>query len=179
MAASTSKTILLIVLVFVIAFIFLQVTRVGWYALGFPYMHQVERMVDFPFSMFPFGFVPLLPLTILLLLWLIVVVWIYRDAEQRGMNGLLWALLVFVGNIVGLLIYLIVRSDNLPVSADVLPTKPCPNCQKAVQNSYEYCPYCGSRMKAVCPSCEKTVAPDWQVCPYCGHKLVDQMEKVE
>ena len=107
-------------------------------------------------------------------MWLAVVVWIYRDAEQRGMNGVLWALLVFVGNIVGLLIYLIVRSENLPVSASVIATTPCPNCQKAVQNSFEFCPHCGSRMKAVCSSCEKTVAPDWQVCPYCGQKLVEQ-----
>lgn len=173
MATSTSKTVLLVILLFVIAFLFLIVTRVGWHLLGFPFIGSVEH-VGFPFSVFPFGFAPLLPLTLLFFLWLIVVVWIYRDAEQRGMNGILWALLVFVGNIVGLLIYLIVRSENLQTSTPMITTKPCPSCKKAVQTPYDFCPYCGNRMKAVCPSCEKQVSGDWQVCPYCGQKLVEQ-----
>ena len=176
MATSTSKTVLLVILLFFVAFLFLVVTRFSWYALGFPFMNHLEHG-GFPFSIFPFGFAPLLPLTILFFFWLIVVVWVYRDAEQRGMNGVLWALLVFVGNIVGLLIYLIVRSENLPVNTPLITTKPCPSCKKAVQATFDFCPSCGNRMKAVCPSCEKQVLEDWQLCPYCGQKLVEQEEK--
>jgi hypothetical protein len=41
----------------------------------------------------------LLPVLILLL-WGAVLVWVYRDAESRGMSGILWLLLVLIGNIV-------------------------------------------------------------------------------
>jgi len=174
MATSPSKTILLVVLLFAVSFLFLIVTRFSWYALGLPFMNHFEHGVGFPLSFFPFGFAPLLPLTILFFFWLIVVVWIYRDAEAREMNGVLWALLVFVGNIVGLLIYLIVRSENLPKSTPIITTKPCPSCKKAVQTTYDFCPHCGNRIKAICPSCEKQVSEDWQVCPYCSQKLVEQ-----
>jgi RNA polymerase subunit RPABC4/transcription elongation factor Spt4 len=174
MATSTSKTVLLIILVFVIAFLFLNVTRVGWHILGFRFIDSIEH-VGFPFSMLPFGFAPFL--IFLSVLWLVVIVWIYRDAEERGMNGILWALLVFVGNIVGLLIYLIVRSENLPARTPTIITTPCPNCKKAVQTSYDFCPSCGTRMKEVCPSCQKQISKDWQLCPYCGQKLVEQQVK--
>ena len=55
----------------------------------------------------------ILPLLLLSVVWLFVVVWVYRDAKRRGMSGVLWALLVLVGNFVGLLIYFIVRNDEL------------------------------------------------------------------
>ncbi|HDT11927.1 MAG TPA: hypothetical protein ENN58_04235, partial [bacterium] len=87
--------------------------------------------IDFPFirlttlSFFSF---------VLLALWIVVIVWVYRDAERRGMNGILWALLVLIGNLIGLLIYLILRSDSsLPASVGNRPgavTKPCPGCGK-------------------------------------------------
>ena len=47
-----------------------------------------------------------------LILWIAVIVWVYKDAEQRGMNGLLWSLLVFFGHLIGLLVFLIVRQDH-------------------------------------------------------------------
>ena len=56
-------------------------------------------------------------------------VWIFRDADSRGMNGTLWLVLVivgaFLGGIIGLviiiIIYLVVREEQL-----VLPPGPVP-----------------------------------------------------
>ena len=47
---------------------------------------------------------------------ILIGVYVYRDAERRDMNGLLWALVaVFVPSLIGLIIYLLVRGNYLPV----------------------------------------------------------------
>ncbi len=46
---------------------------------------------------------------ILILIWLAVLVWVYKDAKRRGKSGLLWFLIVLFLNIIGLIIWLIVR----------------------------------------------------------------------
>jgi putative membrane protein len=52
-----------------------------------------------------------------LVLGLLLCVWIYRDANSRGMNGILWVLAVLVGSLfwlgwlVVLVIYLVVRGS--------------------------------------------------------------------
>lgn len=120
-----------------------------------------------------FGFFPLMVLPLALLaLWIFVCVWVYRDAQQRGMNGVLWALLVFIGHVIGLIIYLIVRSERAArPQASATPIEKCPNCGTEVRTGYAFCPHCGKPMKAVCPNCKKPVQPEWKVCPHCGTSL--------
>lgn len=113
-----------------------------------------------------FHFMPMF----MLVLWIAVTIWVYRDAEDRRMNGVLWALLVFVGNIIGLLIYLILRNDTA-VSITAPSVMICPSCDARVPERYSYCPYCGTRLKKNCPSCENPVQPEWKVCPHCGEIL--------
>jgi len=108
---------------------------------------------------------------VFLAIWIIVIVWIYRDAENRGMSGILWALLVLVGNIVGLIIYLIVRDDNFSLSSSPGTIESCPTCNKAIDQKYIFCPYCGIRTQNLCPNCKKPVSNDWQLCPYCSQPL--------
>jgi RNA polymerase subunit RPABC4/transcription elongation factor Spt4 len=110
---------------------------------------------------------------VLLIIWIFVIVWVYRDAERRGMNGVLWALLVFIGNLIGLLIYLIVRSDSLPSQTTAPRMQACCSCQKSVGADFAFCPHCGAQMEGVCPSCGKKVEEEWKVCPHCGDKLKD------
>jgi len=39
-------------------------------------------------------------------------IWVYKDAESRGENGVLWLLVVFVGGLIGLIVYFIIRSGK-------------------------------------------------------------------
>lgn len=48
------------------------------------------------------------------LVWIFVLIWVYRDAESRGMNGVLWIILVFFLSWIGLLVYLVVRGGHPP-----------------------------------------------------------------
>jgi len=43
---------------------------------------------------------------------ILIAVWVYRDAEKRGESGVLWLLIVLITGIIGLIIWLIVRSDK-------------------------------------------------------------------
>lgn len=119
----------------------------------------------------------LLPVAFILL-WGAVLIWVYRDAEMRGMSGILWLLLVLIGNVIGLLIYAIVRSET-PVrrrdqgpaadgSPSAVPPATCGSCGKPLGAGFEFCPYCGKSLKRTCPACGKPVQDDWKACPACG-----------
>ncbi len=109
-----------------------------------------------------------------LALWIALVVWVYRDAEKRGMNGALWALLVFFLHLLGLLIFVIVRGDH-PVRAGGGPRpdapSACPKCGKSVDRNHSFCPACGERLQPRCPKCGRDVQVGWQACPHCVEKL--------
>jgi len=112
-----------------------------------------------------------------IVLWGAVLIWVYRDAEKRGMSGILWLLLVLIGNVIGLLIFAIVRSET-PVRRPAqggaaagpacCPSETCPGCGKPLGPGFEFCPYCGKALKKTCPACGKPVQDDWKVCPACG-----------
>jgi hypothetical protein len=169
MASSTEKTVFTILLVVIVVFILLNFSP---FFLCGPHGFLPFHEFNFPTAL-SLSILPLL----LLGVWIVVMVWVFRDAESRGMNGLLWALLIFVGNVIGLIIYLIVRNEN-EVAATVNrlqnlqgKTITCSNCSNTVAEKYTYCPHCGNNLKTVCPSCAKPTQSEWKVCPYCGEKL--------
>ncbi|OUJ18616.1 putative membrane protein [Methanonatronarchaeum thermophilum] len=58
-----------------------------------------------------FGWIPLL---LWLLIFIVIAVLIYQDAEKRGMNGLLWFILILIPylGLLFLVIYLITREEK-------------------------------------------------------------------
>jgi predicted RNA-binding Zn-ribbon protein involved in translation (DUF1610 family) len=178
MATSTGKTIGLILLAIVVFYLIIHLTPLIFAPFAiFPGVFRILRIPSSgyfwgehgPFAFIGYAASSFLSLA-LLVLWIMVIVWVYRDAERRGMNGMLWALLVLIGNLVGLLIYLIVRSERAPAKRSVQTTA-CPSCKKTVEAAFVFCPNCGARLQAVCPSCNKPVESSWRVCPHCGHEL--------
>ncbi|MCI0513187.1 zinc ribbon domain-containing protein [candidate division KSB1 bacterium] len=176
MASSTEKNIGLILLAVVIFLslgsllpvVFMVLARTGALAEVHPWFLNFASLNTFHvFSKYILFILPIL----LLALWVLVMVWVYRDAERRGMSGILWALLVMVGCVIGFLIYLIVRNDVNQHGFAIETTKVCFQCEKTVPQNYPFCPYCGTQLSSVCPACNKAVAGDWLVCPYCQHGL--------
>ncbi len=181
MAESAGKTIAIIILVVLAILIIARFTPFIFAPLGvFPHVWKwwrfprVESIEIGPWGVLNFTSYSIISL-ILLAIWIFVIVWVYRDAERRGMNGVLWALLVFIGNLIGLLIYLIVRSNNAASSREGPTTRPssqkCPNCQLPLSPSYAFCPNCGASLQPVCPQCKKPVEKGWKACPHCGEEL--------
>ena len=177
MTNSTGKTIIIILVVVILALFLLRSTPFFFAPLGI--IPQIRHMVNIPdfcdIKNNPFGFIQYTTLSLLglalLVVWIFLIIWVYRDAERRGMNGLLWALLVFIGHVVGFIIYLIIRSDSVPAVSKEEKTEPCPKCEKPVEVGFTFCPHCGAKLHSACPKCKKPVEEEWSVCPHCGTKL--------
>lgn len=114
----------------------------------------------------------LLPILILIPAYIIIVGrLVYMDAAKRGLDPWLWATVaVFVPNLIGVIIYLVVRQSA---------KKACINCGKRIEKDFKICPYCGQKQEMVCENCNKAVARDWSVCPYCAHPLPGEKDQAQ
>jgi TctA family transporter len=56
----------------------------------------------------------------LIAVWILLAMWVYRDAKKRGMEATLWLLVVLLTGFIGLIVYLIVRRDH-PIQQQPLP----------------------------------------------------------
>ncbi len=116
-------------------------------------------------------------------LYLAMVFWTVRDAQQRTENAILpylAGLLVVVLNVLGLFLYLIVRPRETlgegyerqlaeeSLLAEAEQRVVCPTCHERVAEEFLLCPTCRTRLKRVCPSCAKLIRPEWNICPYCA-----------
>ncbi|ETA81445.1 hypothetical protein T472_0206470 [Youngiibacter fragilis 232.1] len=94
-------------------------------------------------------------------------IYVYRDASQRGMNAVLWTLIsVFSPTFIGLIIYLIVRNDHSAMQ--------CPKCQYPVTEQYSVCPHCGTQLKERCQKCSSPLESYWEVCATCGEPVPEE-----
>ena len=112
-------------------------------------------------------------------LYVLVVVWVARDAYQRGTVWWLWAIIALVP-VVGLIAYVLLRPSLLRVDRDeqeleialkqrqLMRYGECATCGYPVEADYVVCPNCHQRLKNVCSHCEKALDPAWTVWPYCA-----------
>src|SRR5436189_3554539 len=119
----------------------------------------------------------------ILAIYLAMVFWTVRDAQQRTENQLLpylAGLMVVILNIFGLFLYLIIRPKETlgeayerqlaeeSLLAEAEQRVVCPTCKERGQEDYILCPTCRTRLKRMCPSCAKLIRPAWNICPYCA-----------
>ncbi|MBM3294385.1 MAG: zinc-ribbon domain-containing protein [Candidatus Aminicenantes bacterium] len=196
MDASTGKIIGIILLVFLV-FLVVGAVRAFFFVPegifhGIFDGHRVFRFGDWSWPWF--GFVGLAGAA-MLFIWIAVVVWVYRDAESRKLSGAIWALIVFFGHFVGLIVYLLVRSGHPsvvpsassppaagtpagsppipPFAAPPAASQPaaCPKCGKPAAKDHAFCPFCGEKLRPTCPKCGTEVQSGWKACPSCGEKI--------
>ncbi len=122
-----------------------------------------------------------------LLLWLSIIVWVYRDIRERTRDLGLQVLAVFVAmmffpgfNIPGLALYLMLRPRETLEEAyarsleeeallrEIGDEGMCPSCRRFVERTWRLCPFCATQLKDVCSRCEQLLSFNWVACPYCG-----------
>jgi vacuolar-type H+-ATPase subunit I/STV1 len=54
----------------------------------------------------------ILPIIVWFIIAVAIGVWIYRDAESRGMSGAMWLIIGLILGIIGLIVYVIVRKPK-------------------------------------------------------------------
>ena len=111
----------------------------------------------------------LLFLILILALPILIGIYVYKDASRRGMNAALWTLLaIFAPGFVGLIIYLIVRSNYSDAC--------CHKCGKPVRESFMVCPHCGASLKEHCYNCNGSLEGGWANCPHCGSPIPEEQK---
>lgn len=115
--------------------------------------------------------------------WLALIIWTFRDMRARSRDTLAqigMTLVVAVLTIPGLLIYLLLRpretlSESYERSLEEeallqeIEEKPkCPGCSQRVQEKWQACPQCHTRLKKPCIRCGNMLELAWQLCPYCA-----------
>jgi len=123
---------------------------------------------------------------ILAVFWAAMVIWTYRDMRARSRDGLATlfaATVVALLTIPGLFIYILMRpretlseayersleEEALLQEIEEKPT--CPGCGHRVQDQWQACPYCHTRLKKPCRNCNELLELSWNLCPHCA---VDQ-----
>ena len=110
------------------------------------------------------SFISLIVLSIGLIVPILIGVYVYRDANRRGMNAVMWTLIALIApSLLGFIIYLLVRSSYSDME--------CPKCGTTIKEEYVLCPKCGAKLRPFCPNCSAPVEPDWTVCPRCATPL--------
>ena len=121
-------------------------------------------------------------IVVLAALWLALTVWAYRDMRSRSRDTFAQLgslVLVALLTIPGLIIYLLVRpretlseayersleEEALLQEIEEKPT--CPGCGQRIQDNWQACPHCFTRLKKPCTNCHQMLELSWQVCPYC------------
>ncbi len=100
---------------------------------------------------------------ILLGMIILLVGYVNRDAKRRGMNYVLWTVLVcFIPNAIGFIIYFVVRQ---PVRGK------CPQCGATVNPGFNFCPKCKFNLHPACSQCHRTIEAGATYCPYCSAEL--------
>jgi hypothetical protein len=115
--------------------------------------------------------------------WVSLVIWTFRDARSRSRDPfahMLAALMVAIFGPLGLFIYMILRPRETLAEAyersleeeallqDIEERLVCPGCKQTVQDNFQFCPSCHTRLKKVCPGCGELLRLRWKICPYCG-----------
>ena len=123
-----------------------------------------------------------LGLFFVVVLWLALAFWTFKDAKRRIADPILVAVAVVTALIfpfVGAMVYAIlrppeyledVRERELEIRAMErrLGADPrCPFCRHEIEASFLVCPHCTNRLKSSCRRCRSPLEQHWQVCPYC------------
>jgi len=122
-----------------------------------------------------------------LLLWLSIIVWVYRDIRERSRDLGLQVLAVFVVivffpgfNIPGLALYLMLRPretleesyarslEEEALLREIGDEGMCPSCRRFVERGWRLCPFCATQLKDICTKCDQLLSFNWVACPYCA-----------
>jgi len=171
-------------------------------------MLKVEKMMDIMSTLIPNGALTnqaefaflgglwLMCLAMWFIIAILIMVWVYKDAESRGMSGVLWLIIVFFLSWIGLIIYLVVRKPKMVhpgmVQYGAMPVPP-PGYGQAPPPGYAQAPPPGygqapspaygqpaqgyqpppapPAMPTNCRYCGAQVPPGSAVCPRCGGRL--------
>jgi len=120
---------------------------------------------------------------ILLVLWLAVLAWVFKDIRSRSRSGsaaLFAVLIVGLLPAIGLAVYLLLRPrltlidvydralEQEALLQQIEDKSVCPTCGKPTHPDWVLCPSCHTHLRQPCPACNSPLELTWDICPWCG-----------
>ncbi|OCZ49830.1 zinc ribbon domain-containing protein [Dehalobacter sp. TeCB1] len=96
--------------------------------------------------------------------WLLLALWVYKDAGRRRLNAPLWGLLLLITNLVGFIVYAIYKQNN----------QTCYKCGVSQNKNNTFCSCCGTKINESCEKCGAIVTKQDIYCVRCGDKIEKQ-----
>ena len=93
--------------------------------------------------------------------WVLIALWMSRDAAKCKLDTLYWGLIGLLTNVVGLLVYQIYKRSLAK----------CAECGAVQRASHLFCTTCGAQLGTRCDSCGAKVGPKDTFCHHCGNKI--------
>ena len=93
--------------------------------------------------------------------WVLVALWLYKDAAACKLSPLYWGQIGLFTNLVGLIVYKIYKRSMAV----------CTGCGAAQPAEHLYCSCCGAALGARCNSCGSKVGAKDSFCHHCGNKI--------
>jgi RNA polymerase subunit RPABC4/transcription elongation factor Spt4 len=121
--------------------------------------------------------------TYVVILWVALVAWTYRDVRSRSADPTMQAIctaLVAIFFVPGLLLYVAVRPPETLGDAysrkieeeaflrEIQRQPACPSCHRSIERDFNTCPHCAATLRVACESCGEPVQMSWVACPDCG-----------
>jgi hypothetical protein len=117
----------------------------------------------------------------LVVMWLAIAFWTFRDARRRIREPAFIALAVALALVLpflGAIVYLIVRPPEFLEDAherelEVLALEQrvdgsrCPDCDFPIESGFLACPSCLRKLREPCVRCAAPLDPRWKICPFC------------
>lgn len=115
---------------------------------------------------------------VVIMLYLLCIVWVFRDARERNAPAVMWAIIAIIP-VAGLVAYCLLRPpmtvldrDEQYMQLDLLQRQlddysDCPHCGYPSQKDFVVCPCCHHQLRNRCTRCGRTLDPAWTMCPYC------------
>ncbi|MCL2826387.1 MAG: zinc ribbon domain-containing protein [Eggerthellaceae bacterium] len=119
---------------------------------------------------------------ILVVLYVLSIIWVVRDAYLRGSWWFIWAIVALIP-LIGVIAYCLLRPPLLQIDRDeqeleiaikqreLMKYGECANCGYPVEIDYVLCPNCHTQLKNLCTGCGRALDPTWTVCPFCTTPL--------
>ena len=93
--------------------------------------------------------------------WVLIALWMYKDAAGCRLSPLYWGLIGLFTNIIGLIVYKIYKRSMAI----------CPACGTAQSADHLYCSACGAQLGTRCKGCGCKVGTKDSFCHHCGNKI--------
>lgn len=115
---------------------------------------------------------------ILIILYLLAIVWVNRDAHERDTSPVVWTVIAVIP-VAGLVAYCLMRppltkrdASEQDMELKLLHNQlkeygSCPHCGYPTQKDFIICPHCRKQLRNVCSRCGRVLEPEWVACPYC------------